>query len=416
MIKRLLVVVVFILAAPIFAQEGTSSPYSYYGIGSLNFRGTVENQAMGGLSILGDSVHLNLLNPAGYGALKLTNYTLGGEHSEINLKSDEGSASNRSTSLNYLALGFPLSDNLGAGFGLLPYTSVDYKITNESDDAYRYYYGRGGLNKAFLSFGYEPFKGFRVGVTGNYNFGSIRNEAVYDEDGVSYGVREVNNSDLSGFSFNIGLQYEKALESGLTLYSSLNYIPESTLTSENTRNLETVLISRSENAVLSVVDQQSVAVDNNDLVLPSEVTLGFGVGERNKWFAGGEFSSQQSSDFTNRTFEISNAQFNNASKYRIGGYFVPKFNSITSYWDRVTYRAGARFEETGLMINNEDINEFGISFGVGLPIGRAFSNANLSFEYGQRGTTSSGLVKEDFFKFGLSLSLNSKWFVPNKFN
>jgi len=51
-------------------------------------------------------------------------------------------------------------------------------------------------------------------------------------------------------------------------------------------------------------------------------------------------------------------------------------------------------------------------------LGRGFSNANLTFEYGQRGTTTAGLVKEDFFKVGLSLSLNPlrPWFVPNKYN
>ena len=416
MIKRFLVVVVVLFATPIFAQEGNSSPYSYYGIGSLNFRGTVENQAMGGISILGDSIHLNMQNPAAYGALKLTNYTIGGAHQKVNLDSDAGSGSNSSTTLNYLALGFPISDKLGAGFGLLPYTSVDYDITDAGETSYRQYSGRGGLNKAFLSFGYEFFKGFRAGVTGSYNFGNIRNESVLDEDGIQYGVREINRSDLSGFSFNLGLQYERELKNDLKLYSSLNYVPESNLTSENERDLESVLFSRSDNAVVSLVTTQEIDVADTDLTLPSEITFGLGFGKRNNWFAGAEFSNLQTSNYTNRSFDIQNVEFKNASKYSLGGYFVPKFNSITNYWQRVTYRAGFRFEETGLSIENQDINEFGISFGVGLPIGRAFSNANLSFEYGQRGTTDAGLVKEDFFKVGLSLSLNSKWFVPNKFN
>ena len=84
----------------------------------------------------------------------------------------------------------------------------------------------------------------------------------------------------------------------------------------------------------------------------------------------------------------------------------------------MTYRLGARYEESGLYIQNESIDEFGISFGLGLPLGRGFSNANLTFEYGQRGTNNAGLVKEDFFKVGLSLSLNPlrPWFVPNKYN
>ncbi|HLW40428.1 MAG TPA: hypothetical protein VKX31_08560, partial [Brumimicrobium sp.] len=96
--------------------------------------------------------------------------------------------------------------------------------------------------------------------------------------------------------------------------------------------------------------------------------------------------------------------------YRLGGLFIPNFRSISSYWNRVTYRAGLRYEETGLNINGEDINEFGISFGASLPLGRMFSNVNIGAEYGQRGTNNAGLIKENFFNLFISLSLNDKWF------
>ena len=82
----------------------------------------------------------------------------------------------------------------------------------------------------------------------------------------------------------------------------------------------------------------------------------------------------------------------------------------------MVYRAGVRFEKTGLKINNETINEFGISFGVGIPVGRVFSNANLGFEVGQRGTTKQNLIQENFIKFQISLSLNDRWFEKRKFN
>ena len=75
-----------------------------------------------------------------------------------------------------------------------------------------------------------------------------------------------------------------------------------------------------------------------------------------------------------------------------------------------------RFEETGININNESINEFGISFGMGLPVGRRFSNLNLGFEFGQRGTKNAGLVKETFFNAFISLSLNAKWFEKRYFD
>jgi hypothetical protein len=41
-----------------FAQEGTS-PYSYYGIGDVRFKGTVENRSMAGIAVEQDSIHIN---------------------------------------------------------------------------------------------------------------------------------------------------------------------------------------------------------------------------------------------------------------------------------------------------------------------------------------------------------------------
>ncbi|MDF1516850.1 MAG: hypothetical protein P1P79_02790 [Lutibacter sp.] len=113
----------------------------------------------------------------------------------------------------------------------------------------------------------------------------------------------------------------------------------------------------------------------------------------------------------------SKIDYDNYSKIAVGGFYTPKFNSITSYWDRVTYRAGLKFENTGLLVdvsgNGTDftaIDDFGISFGVGLPMSKQLSNLNIGFEIGKRGQTANGLVQENYVNFRLGLSLNDKWF------
>ena len=416
MIKRFLFIIAVLLTANVFAQEGDTSPYSYYGIGLRGFRGTVENQAMGGINILGDSIHTNLKNPAGYGALKLTNFTLGGSRKDVSLTDDNGKGTTASTTFDYLSLSFPMSKKMGAGFGLLPYTSVDYKIRNTDGGGYRQFSGRGGLNRAFVSLGYELFNGFRLGATGSYNFGNIRRESIQDDDTQQYGIQEIVRSDISGISLDFGLQYETKIKENLSVYSSLSYSPELKLSSENRRELSSIYAVDRITGQVQIRETNTLSTTKTDFNLPSETTVGLGLGEQNKWFAGAEYGNTKASTFTNPSFSLDDVRYDDASKYRLGGFFIPKFNSISSYWERVVYRAGVRFEETGLNINNEGINEFGISFGLGLPMGRTFSNANLSFEYGQRGTTNAGLIKEDFFKIGLSLSLNDKWFVPFKFN
>ena len=59
MIKKTLIIVAFLVTITGFSQEATSSPYSFYGIGDIKFKGTVENRSMGGLSVFRDSIHIN---------------------------------------------------------------------------------------------------------------------------------------------------------------------------------------------------------------------------------------------------------------------------------------------------------------------------------------------------------------------
>lgn len=435
MIKKLVVVLIVAFASQLQAQEGTASPYSFYGIGSLKFKGTVENRSMGGLSIYNDSIHLNLLNPAGYTGNNIKSFNnesrpvkfaIGGSYSSLNLKSDSGSEKANSTTFDYLALSVPMG-KFGFGFGLLPYTSVGYKLEsrNDNDDVSNRYRGEGGVNKAFAGLAYQINEKLSVGVEASYNFGNVKNSSVaylYDDEGnlAQYQSRENNRSDLSGLNFNIGLSYKTMINDKLELSSGLTYAPGSNLTSNNTRSFSTIIINEisGQEFVVNTIDADLEAqnLKTTDLSLPSRVSFGAGIGEPRKWFLGAEYTYQNTSKFSNPIFSIDNATFVNASTIALGGFYIPDYNSFSNYWKRVTYRGGLHYENTGLEINNETINEFGMSFGVGLPVGGFFSNANLGLEFGKRGTTNQNLIQENFINLQISLSLNDRWFQKRKYN
>jgi len=403
MIKRFIIIVALLTTVASAAQEGTSSPYSYYGIGLTKFKGTVENQSMGGIRMFSDSIHLNLRNPGSYGRLKLTTFTVGGSHQSTALKTDNESESSRTTSLDYLAIGLP-TGRLNFGVGLIPFSSVGYRILESNEQTSNRFTGRGGMNKVFLTAGYAVNDDLSVGVDVNYNFGNIQNNFTTSQLGIQFGSRQINRTDLRGFNLNFGLDYQRKLNDKIKLYTVATFAPQMDITAEKMSNIAT--ISFRADGSESVIEESDVTFPQGDLSLPSELTLGAGVGTNNKWFMGAEYSRISASDYNfNSGNSFAEVQYDNASQY-----------SLTSYFSRVVYRAGVRFEETGLNLSNEGINEFGISFGVGLPAGRVFTNANLGIEYGQRGTTNSGLIQEDFFKLSISLSLNDKWFVQRKFD
>jgi hypothetical protein len=166
------------------------------------------------------------------------------------------------------------------------------------------------------------------------------------------------------------------------------------------------------------VDLEAQNLDNTDLTMPSRLSFGAGIGAPKLWFVGAEYTLQNTADFSNPIFSNQISTFENASKISVGGFFIPNYNAFSGYFKRVVYRAGFNFSNTGLVIKDESIKEFGISFGLGLPVGNRslFSNANLGLEVGQRGTTNQNLIQENFVNINVSLSLNSRWFAKKKYN
>jgi hypothetical protein len=421
MIKKIIVSICLLFSLAIFAQESTSSPYSIYGIGDIKFKGSVENRSMGSISVLPDSIHINIQNPAQLACLKLTGLALGGTYANTKSKTETEEAKARRTSLDYMAIAFPVG-KVGIGFGLIPYSSVGYKIgrtayvTNNNNDTIRSiisrYNGIGGVNKVFLGFGYRLTKNINIGGDLQYNFGTIETNSLQYQTDLQYGSRENNVSDLRGVNFDLGITYQTKVNSKYSFFSSLAYTPEAVLTSGNTRNLEVVLVTSSS---VSPIETQNIAVADTKIKLPSKLSFGSGFGEVKKWLVGGEITFIQNSVMSNRFSDINGATFENSVRYSLGGFFVPNYNSYSSYYKRIVYRGGVRYENTGLVIQNKSITDFAANIGLGMPLGGTFSNINIGLEIGKRGTKYYNLVEENYINISVGLSLSDKWFEKRKF-
>jgi hypothetical protein len=186
------------------------------------------------------------------------------------------------------------------------------------------------------------------------------------------------------------------------------------LKSENSRNIETVSINS--NFDLQVVDVLEVQTSKTDLKLPQKWSFGAGVGDSKKWLFGAEISLQDAGKLASNYNTLDNVVYRKYEKYSLGGFYTPNPNPFSSYYKRITYRAGFKYEKTGLIINSQSINDVGMTFGMGLPITGSLSNMNLGLEYGKKGTTQANLVQENYFILNMSFSLNDKWFVKRKFN
>ena len=212
----------------------------------------------------------------------------------------------------------------------------------------------------------------------------------------------------------MGLTYQTKLNEKLSLFSSVTYSPESKLKLDNTRNIE--LIQFSVNGTITPIQRDEVGVDDTEIKIPSKLSFGTGIGQPKKWLLGGEVTLINNSVMSNRFTDIDEAVFENSTRYVLGGYFIPNYNSYSSYFKRIVYRAGLRYENTGLVLQNKSISDAAMNVGLGLPLSGTFSNININFEYGKRGTTYYNLVEENYFNISIGLSMSDQWFKKRKFD
>jgi len=104
------------------------------------------------------------------------------------------------------------------------------------------------------------------------------------------------------------------------------------------------------------------------------------------------------------------------NKFAIGAEWIPDKFSIRSYTNRIAYRFGINYEQTYLIFGNNQINDFGISFGVGLPIYRSNSTINVAAQVGRKGTKENNLILENYARLNLSVNLYDRWFIKRRFD
>ena len=67
-----------------------------------------------------------------------------------------------------------------------------------------------------------------------------------------------------------------------------------------------------------------------------------------------------------------------------------------------------------MMVGDNHVKEYGVSFGFGLPALSSKTVINLGFEYRHRQATPNPLLSENYFNIRLGINFNELWFFQNK--
>lgn len=115
-----------------------------------------------------------------------------------------------------------------------------------------------------------------------------------------------------------------------------------------------------------------------------------------------------------RAFGLSDSLANSYS-IAVGGEITPDADNYGSYVARIRYRLGFYFNKTYLLLRGTQLNEYGISVGIGLPLRGMKTMMNIGGQFGSRGTVQGDLIKETYFKFVLGFSIYERWFHKRKY-
>ena len=419
MLKRIFYIFLLFISIKAVGQRTNSSPYSFFGIGQQYSSQSAEQASMGGIGIaFSNNYHLNFLNPASNANLRITTYTVGLNVNDLTIKDFSGSQKSTSTNLSYINIGFPISKNSGVSFGLKPNTAVGYSLLNIVNDSQgdpleaNRFYGSGGTNKIYGAYGVAVTKNLSLGLEAEYVFGKTENNILAQRNGVHLATKNSETTTIRGGGLKLGLLYRKELAKDLLMTVGAVVKLENNLTTTGSEHLFSLSV---ENGSIEVPRDTLYSNSiNGKIKNPLKTGLGLGFGKLNKWYAGVDYEFQDALNINGSLLSVNSTYaYGSSNRISFGGFLIPKVNSISSYWQRVTYRAGLRFEKTGLLINNTgtagnftEIKDFGISFGLGLPL-KDISNLNVGLEYGKKGTTINNLIQENYFNVKVSLSLNA---------
>ena len=425
--KLLLTVVAFALWGGLFGQSNVDSPYSMFGIGQVrNKTMNTRLKGMGGVTnAMSDKNMVNAGNPASYAMIDTLSFLF---DAGIYAKSSTFSTSNLSerascASLDYVAMGFPLTNWWKMAVGVQPYSSVGYNIlttyhSDEVGNCAELFKGEGGLNQVYWGNAFRLGKHFAIGANASFVFGDSKSTTTLAYPDSTYIICSRRSRDMMvrSFMFDYGLMYQGKVGDGLTLNVGATYNQKINLHGIQTTFIRTIEADDVENlsSVTEYLIDTVAYTTNNYAVYSMPHGLGFGVSlqKNNQWKLGTDFNWTQWSAFERNGF---NEGLQDSWSVAVGGEFLPTSTSISSYWTRVSYRLGGFYEQTFLNINGHSINKMGVTAGMSLPVPRTLSKVDLALEVGNCGTKSDNLIKESYVNLTVGVSIFERWFIKRKY-
>lgn len=437
--KIWLLLCVVLCSVQLIAQPKDNSPFSRVGLGDISSSNFGSSASMGGLSaVYHDFFEANISNPASLGFLQYTTFQVGMFAKGSNLKKDGLKESVWSGNLNHLSLSIPLINPINellerretkfswaTSFSILPYSTIGYDIESEETidsigTVLRKYTGEGGTYKVTWGNGWK-YKNFSVGLNLAYLYGRESFESNTDFQDLISDYNNVFNRNITykGFDWDLGFIYDQPLD--LEAARKKEESPSKLLSmgfsfsSDKSFNTTSEFFNIALNEGFGDADTASFGTNiKSEGVLPSEWSIGVMYRVASKYKVGFNYTSEAWSHYENGA---RNETLNDSWQIGAGFGWIPDATSITSYFKRVEYRIGVHYLKDPRVFGNEQLTDFNVQFGFGMPFffQRQVSWLNIGLDIGGRGTSSG--IKDNYVRGKIGITLNdNQWFIKRKYN
>lgn len=417
-INNLIITALLLLAggfATISAQTA-GSPYSKFGYGLLDDNATAAQKQMGGVGYaMNSGRQINVKNPASYAFIDSLTFLFDmgvdlTSRSSTQAAMDGVEASKESRlggGLDYITMQVPIGKRFGVSFGLLPYSSVGYsfgtKITNGENSRQ----GSGGLNQLYLGFAGRIVGSLSAGVNFSYLFGNVINDIYTTTSAGSQSLFE-QLTQVRDWHFEAGLQYTQKINADNAIGLGVVWSPKKTLLGHASVTMYDINMDQDPE------ETERISLKNN-AELPETWGAGINWQWRKSLLVEADFTYQPWSKV--KLVNLKGFEPNRfADRYRMsfGAQFTPSQRG--GYFKRMTYRAGGFYNRDYMMVGDNHVKEYGVSFGFGFPMIASKTIVNLGVEFRHRQATPNPLLKENYFNLRLGINFNELWFFQNKLN
>jgi hypothetical protein len=281
------------------------------------------------------------------------------------------------------------------------------------------YTGNGGINQLYLGLSTVFFERLSLGVNFNYLFGSINlRRAVVFPLNQERSFTEVESRTLvNDFIIDMGIQYTQDLGEKFNLTLGVIFDNKSSVSAENQiTKINTFPGTRYAINDSTIIDPRFVLEESStkgNILIPTNLGAGFSIRYNDRMTLGFDYYEQ---DWSNSTFFTDNQPLTKSNSFHGGFEIIPDPEALRGYHKKISYRIGGHYQNLYLQINEEQLKDYGISFGVGLPLRNPKSSFNLAVEGGRRGTLENDLIRENYMFLSFSVTLHDFWFVKRKYD